>query len=282
MRTTAAGAARHAIVTGGSSGIGLALVRRLAGRGAPTSVIALDDPDLARLRQSQPAVTCAGADVGDRGQAQAAISACVAAHGPCDLLFTCAGIVRPGYFMEIPDADFERQMQVNYFGTLWPIRAVVPSMIAGRSGSIIAISSFGGLMGVFGYSAYGPSKYAVRALCETLRIELAPHGIHVAGVYPTDVDTPMLAREKPLHPPEEDAMQGTVRPISSEVVVDAILDGLRRRRARIYPGRRTSALAHLATAAPELATRYANWAIARDRRARARTKYVPPPTTSKR
>lgn len=54
--------------------------------------------------------------------------------------------------------------------------------------------------GVFGYSAYEPSKYAVRALCETLRLELAPHGIFVADVYPGDVGTPMLAYEKPLHP----------------------------------------------------------------------------------
>lgn len=275
MRTTSLVAARHVIVTGGSSGIGLALVRRMSGLGARTSVIALDDEDLARLRRSRPSVTCVGADVGDRNQAEAAVSACVDAGGPCDLLFTCAGIVRPGYFMEIPAEDFERQMRVNYFGTLWPIRAVVPSMVAGRSGSIMAISSFGGLMGVFGLSAYGPSKYAVRALCETLRLELAPHGIFVAGVYPSDVDTPMLAYEKPLHPPEEDAMQGTMKPMSPEVVVDAMLDGLRHRRARIYPGPRTSVLAHLATAAPEFATRYATRAIRRGERARARTAHGP-------
>lgn len=116
MQASSVVAARHTIVTGGSSGIGLALVRRLAGLGARTSVIALDDEDLVRLRQSQPSATC-------------------------------AGIIRPGYFMEIPDEEFERQMRVNYFGTLWPIRAVVPPMIAGRSGSIVAISSFGGLMG---------------------------------------------------------------------------------------------------------------------------------------
>lgn len=261
----AAVAARHAIVTGGSSGIGLALVRRLAGLGARTSVIALDDADLARLRVCRPQTACVGADLGDRDQARAAVAECVAAHGPCDLLITCAGIVRPGYFLDIPDAEFERQMRVNYFGTLWPIRAVAPSMIAGRSGAIAAISSFGGLMGVFGLSAYGPSKYAVRGLCETLRLELEPHGIHVAGVYPTDVDTPMLAHEKPLHPPEEDAMQGTVKPMSPEAVADAILDGLRRRRTRIYPGRSAAALARLATAAPEFAARYAGRAIRRSR-----------------
>jgi len=263
---TASLAGKHVIVTGGSSGIGLALVRRLVQLGTRPSVVALDDEDLAALRASQPSVVCVGADVGDREQARAAVASCVERNGPCDVLVTCAGIVRPGYFMELADADFERQMQVNYFGTLWPIRAVVPSMVERGSGAVVAISSFGGLMGVFGLSAYGPSKYAVRGLCETLRLELGPHGIHVAGVYPTDVDTPMLAYEQPLHPPEEDAMQGTVKPISPEVVVEAILDGLRRRRSRIHPGRGNTALAHLVTAAPELAARYATWAIARSRR----------------
>lgn len=70
-------------------------------------------------------------------------------------------------------------------------------------------------------------------------------------------------------------MQGTMKPMSPEVVVDAMLDGLRHRRARIYPGPRTSVLAHLATAAPEFATRYATRAIRRGERARARTAHGP-------
>lgn len=262
-RPTAEVAGRHALVTGGSSGIGLALVRRLRELGARVSVVALPDGDLERLRDEHPDVLCLGADVGDRDLAHAAVADAVTALGPCDLLVTSAGVVRPGYFGELADEEFERQMRVNYFGTLWAIRAVVPSMVERRRGSIVALASFGGLMGVFGYGAYAPSKYAVRGLCETLRLELAPHGVHVAGVYPTDVDTPMLAHELPLHPPEEDAMQGTVKPVAPDVVVDAIVDGLRRRRTRIYPGRRAAVLAHLVTASPELATWYADRAIAR-------------------
>lgn len=248
---------RHVLVTGGSSGIGLALVRRLVSMGARVSTVALDNEDLERLRGERDlgGLCVAAADVSDREQTFGAIASCVERHGPVEVLVTSAGIVRPGYFMDLADSEFEREIRVNYLGTVWAVRAVVPSMIERRSGSIVAISSFAALLGVFGMGAYTPSKYAVRGLMETLRLELKPHGIHVACVFPTDVDTPMLAAEVPLHPPEQDAMQGTVKPVSPEVVVDAILDGLARKRPRIYPGRTTPLLARIVGAAPEVTAR---------------------------
>jgi len=269
---------RHVIVTGGSSGIGLALVRRLCGLGARVSVVALDDADLARLREAPPSgihrLHLAPADVADRAQAYAAIASCLERHGPADVLVTCAGVVHPGYFDELPDAVFERDMAVDYFGTLWCVRAVLPDMLRRGSGAIVCISSFAGLMGVFGMGAYSPPKYAVRGLCETLRTELKPRGVHVASVYPTDVDTPGLAAEIPQHPPEQDAMQGKIRPMSPEVVVDAILDGIARRRKRIYPGRWNWLLARLASGAPWIADVIADRAVARAARQTGRMKSI--------
>jgi 3-dehydrosphinganine reductase len=263
---------RHIVVTGGSSGIGLAMVRRAVALGARVSVLALDDDDLTRLRSEpsteQHGVVVVAVDVTDRTQVGAGVERAVRAHGPCDVLVTSAGIVRPGYFQDLPDSEFERHMAVNYFGTLWAIRAVVPAMVERRSGSIVAISSFAALVGVFGLGAYGPSKYAVRGLCETLRLELKPYGIHVACVFPTDVDTPMLAAEQPLHPPEQDAMQGKVKPIPPEAVVDAIVDGLAHGRTRIYPGRSNGLLARLAQTGPELTARMFDRAIASARKRR--------------
>ena len=259
--------ARHAIVTGGSSGIGLALVHRLVGVGAKVSVIALDDDGLARLRADPPTgeheVHFIGADVGEREQAYAAIASCLERHGPAELLVTCAGVVHPGYVQELPDMVLEREMAIDYFGTLWCIRGVLPSMLERGSGTIVCISSFAGLVGVFGMAAYCPPKYAVRGLCETLRTELKPRGIHVASVYPTDVDTPGFAAEIPQHPPEQDAMQGKIKPMPSSVVVEAILDGISRRRKRIYPGGWNWLLARLANGAPWVADRIADRAVAR-------------------
>lgn len=258
---------RHVIVTGGSSGIGLALVRRSLALGAKVSVVALDDGDLARLRSEPPPgdhpLHLAPADVSDRAQATAAVASAIERHGPADVLVTCAGVVHPGYVEDLPDAVLERDMAIDYFGTLWCIRAALPSMLERSSGAILCISSFAGLMGVFGMAAYTPPKYAVRGLCETLRTELKPRGIHVASVYPTDVDTPGLAAEIPQHPPEQDAMQGKIKPISPEVVVDAILDGIARGRKRIYPGGWNWFLGRLANGAPWVADRIADRAVAK-------------------
>jgi 3-dehydrosphinganine reductase len=244
----------HAIVTGGSSGIGLALVRRLVGAGHRVSVLALDDADLERLRGDPPPgphrVRAEACDVTDRNQVEAAISGAIADQGPCGLLITCAGIVRPGRFLDLDPPEFERHVAVNYLGTLWPVRAVAPTMIARRAGSIAMVSSFAGVLGVYGYSAYAPTKYAVRGLAETLRTELKPHGVHVACVFPTDVDTPMLAAEEPLKPPELRALSGTARTQSADEVAAAILAGVARRRAWILCDRSSTFLARVAGAAP--------------------------------
>jgi len=266
---------RHALVTGGSSGIGLATVRRLAAQGARVSVIALEDSYLAALRADPPPLASLhleAADVSRREEAEAAVARCVAAHGPCDILLTSAGIARPGYFHEIPPEVFTRHMEVNYFGTLWCIRAVVPSMMARRRGTIAAISSTAGLISVFGYTAYGPSKYAVRGLCDVLRIELKPHGIYVACIYPSDVDTPQLAGEEPFKPAETHRVSGTVHPIPPEQVADAILRGIRRRSPVIFTDQKTRALARVSGAMPGFTRVYMNTSTRLARRAIKREK----------
>lgn len=245
-------AGRHAIITGGSSGIGLALVHLLATANATVSVLALDDADLAHLADEPAAgVGTFPVDVTDRASVFDAVAEAEQASGPADLVVTCAGVVGPGYFTHLDYREFEREMQVNYFGTLWTIRAVAPSMVARRRGAIMAISSFAGLVGLFGYTAYCPSKFAVRGLCESLHAELKPHGIHVGCVFPPDTDTPMLARENPMKPPE--AQASSMLPVlSAEQVARAVLHGAEHRQARVFPGRRTSLLARVVMAFPGL------------------------------
>ncbi len=255
----------HAIITGGSSGIGLALVRALTGAQAQVSVLAIGDDDLTRLAaEGDSRVDTLAVDVAERQQVFDAVATAERARGPAELLVTCAGVVRPGYFTDLDPVEHEREMGVNYFGTLWAVRAAAPAMIDRGRGAIMAISSFAGLVGVFGYTAYCPSKFAVRGLCECLRAELKPRGVHVGCVFPPDTDTPMLAAEIPQKPPE--AQASSMLPVlSADQVAHAILVGAERRAARVYPGRRTPVLARAVMALPGVAATVLDRDVARSR-----------------
>ena len=237
----------HVIVTGGSSGIGRAFVRQVVGRGARVSVLALPDDDLAdterELRSRHAIVATVGLDVADPASVAAAVSDVTAQLGPCDVLLTCAGIAHPGYFEQLDDSIFRRTMEVDYFGTLYAVSAVVPSMIERRRGSVVGVSSGAGLVGVFGYTAYGPAKFAVRGLLESLRCELAPYGIHVGCVCPPDTDTAQLAYENRFKPYETRAISGTIKPLSADRVAAHIVRGVERREFLILPDWRSRLLA---------------------------------------
>jgi 3-dehydrosphinganine reductase len=244
----------HAVITGGSSGIGLAVATALGARGDTVSLIARSADRLeqaaACLRAKGTTVHTAQADVADQLALTQAIAGLTAKAGPCDILVTAAGEARPGYFHELGDEVFRQMMEVDYFGTLYAIRAVSPSMTARGRGSIVAISSATAVLGIFGYTAYSPAKFAVRGLMESLRDELRPHGVHVACVYPPDVDTPQLAEENRYKPVETAAISGSVRPMSAEAVAAAIVRAIDRKRYAVYPDR---SIALLATFGPIIA-----------------------------
>ncbi|MFD5428814.1 SDR family oxidoreductase [Streptomyces sp. NPDC127084] len=241
-------ASAHAIITGGSSGIGLATAHLLVSRGAAVSLVARGRERLeaaaAELRSSGGTVAFRTADVCDKAAVETAFTDLERELGkPCDVLVTSAGVARPGNFLDLPDEVFHEMMTVDYFGTLHCMRAVLPGMTQRRRGSVVAVSSAAGLMGIFGYGAYGPAKFAVRGLMESLRAEMAPYGVHVGVVFPPDVNTPQLVEENRWKPEETRAIAGTIRPLSPEQVAAAIVAGMERRRFVICPDIGTRVLA---------------------------------------
>jgi 3-dehydrosphinganine reductase len=241
---------KHAIITGGSSGIGKATAKLLARQGANISIIARDRAKLAIAKQEietatispkQKIITLA-ADVALATEIEAAIARAIAALGTPELLITSAGITHPGYFFEIPIEVFEQIMAVNYFGSLYSIRAVLPAMEEQQRGNIVLISSGAGLIGIYGYSAYCPSKFALRGLAESLRGELKPKGIQVSIVYPPDTDTPQLAAENQTKPPETKMITGGAKTLSAEAVAREIIQGIERQKFAIAPGLEISIL----------------------------------------
>jgi 3-dehydrosphinganine reductase len=198
------GSLKVAVVSGGSSGIGLACARVLLARGHRVILMARNPQRLAEAQsaldpQRSGLAECLPVDVTDADAAHDAIARIGTRHGRIDWLITSAGIVEPGLFLDLDTASHRAQMETNYFGTLHLVRAAVPIMRR-TGGRITLISSGAAFIGIAGYSGYAPGKFAVRALAEILRLELAGERIAVSVALPPDTETPQLEGERPKRP----------------------------------------------------------------------------------
>jgi len=234
----------HAIITGGSSGIGRATAHLLARRGAHVSIVArrqdLLDETLAEMEalreHAAQRFLAVSVDVTDWEQTQQTITDLTADRYPPDILINAAGFAHPGYCEELPLEIFHTTMDVDFFGTLHPIKAVLPTMIARRSGHIVNFSSMAGFLGVFGYTAYGAAKFAVRGFSDALRQEMKPYAIHVSVIFPPDTDTPQLHYENQFKPLETRRIAGAAKALTADQVAQALVRGIERRQVYILPG----------------------------------------------
>src|SRR4030066_2542112 len=233
-----------ALVTGGSSGIGKAIVCALAEQGMDVWLVAqredllesaCKEVEIHRKNQSQN-IRMVSADVSDLNQVRTAVKEIMDISGSIDLLVNSAGVVHPGYVEQLDLHIFNWMMEVNYFGTVYMTKEVLPAMIKRGSGYIANISSGAGLISYFGYTAYAASKFAVRGFTQALRQEMKVRGIGVSIVYPPDTDTPQLEYENQFKPPETKALSGTGGLMSPDVVASTILKAISRGQYRIIPG----------------------------------------------
>jgi 3-dehydrosphinganine reductase len=233
-----------ALVTGGSSGIGKAIACGLAEFGMDVWVVAQRKELLASARteiethrkhQSQKIGTVS-ADVSDLDQVRMAINHVIEASGIPNLLVNSAGVAHPGYIQELDINIFDWMMEVNYFGTVYVIKEILPAMLKRGSGYIVNISSVAGFVGTFGYTAYGASKFAVRGFSDALRAEMKLHGIGVSLVFPQDTQTPQLEYESSFKPFETKALAGNSKVMSPDVVAKEIIKGIERGKYLILPG----------------------------------------------
>ena len=232
-------------ITGGSSGIGYACAAQLCGIAQTIVLLARRKPLLNEAAQRLQLLSQKGAalttiasyalDVSN-SHCRKVLQQVVRNHGAPTLLINSAGCVAPGYFHEISEAMLTAMWQTNVGGIWHTLQVLLPLMAQStEQAQIINVASFAGLLGVFGYSAYSASKYAVIGLSEALRNEYAGK-VAISVLCPSDTDTPQLAEENRLKPPETAAVAGTIRPMRPQYVAQYALRLAARGKFLIIPG----------------------------------------------
>lgn len=234
---------RNVLLTGGSSGLGLALAHALAARGDRLALVARDPRKLeraaaeVRARAAGARVVVRAVDVRDGAALDAAVASIADELGGLDVLVNSAGILREGPFDAVPDAEHREIMEINYFGALNAIRAALPHLRRARAARVVNVASLAGLSGVYGYTAYCASKHALVGFTESLRFELAPEGIVVQLICPGEFDSPMVEALDGKRSAENLAHTRTVPKVSVFEVVESVLRGLDGDAFMIVPGR---------------------------------------------
>ncbi|MCG3177214.1 MAG: 3-oxoacyl-[acyl-carrier-protein] reductase FabG [Candidatus Omnitrophica bacterium] len=200
---------RTALVTGGSRGIGAAIVRRLWSEGAKVHFTYRAAEDQARevIASCGGAVSASALDVTDAVACEAVVDEATEKLGGLDIVVNNAGIIRDGLFLSMEDTDWAEVIETNLGGVFRICRAACRQMLMQGGGSIVNVSSIVGELGGVGQANYAASKGALNALTRSLAAELGPKGVRVNAVAPGMVRTDMT---------------GAVRAVAAEKILERI------------------------------------------------------------
>ena len=221
----------HCLVTGGSQGIGLEMARDLLKKGAKVTIAARGqgklDEALADLNVPDRSASVT-MDVTDYASVTRAVAEAEKRFGPVDCAVCCAGKAYPAVLEDQTPEECDFMARLNFLGPVHTAKAVLPGMKERRKGRIMLVSSMAGQVGIYGFSVYSGSKFALAGFAQGLQMEVAPYGIRVGVAYPPDTDTPGWHEENKQKPEITKEVSGAASLVSAETVAHGMAVGLER------------------------------------------------------
>jgi NAD(P)-dependent dehydrogenase (short-subunit alcohol dehydrogenase family) len=225
-----------AIVTGGASGMGQITARRLARQGAKVAIFDLNEKGLEDTAAESANITAFHCDISNLQDIQAKFAQVTSTLGPVELLVHAAALMPGHKLIDHTHEDMEKLFRINYFGTTYMVRTVLPAMMARGRGRIIAFGSIAGIALVPKMGAYCATKAAVNAYIEVLQNEIRDSGVRVHLVCPPAVNTPLVDQTIATDTPGsiiEARKSGRLG--DPEKMIDAIEKGVKKDKDIIYP-----------------------------------------------
>lgn len=259
------------VITGGSSGIGLAVAKEFVYKNAKVIIISRDEEKLEAAKKAIGAVNpnavvdTVAADVAISEQITNAIDLVASKYGTIDVLINCAGTSSCKRFKDHSIQQLEKEIQVNYMGAVYATKAAWPYLHR-SNGQLSFVSSVAGYIGVIGYSSYVPTKFAMTGLAECLRYEAKDDGIKVSIIYPPDTETPMMAKTRQHSIPETLALSKNIKLKTAQEVAKIYLRGLERNKFEIYCDVESRMIRWIKNNFPSLTYYISNAIIARSRK----------------
>ena len=235
---------KSAIICGGSKGIGKATAKLFSQLGGNVCIVArtLDDLNAAaeeiknlKVNENQ-LVEVISCDTSDMEQVKRLFNEYIEKFGVPDYSFNFVGISYPNYTDKLNVEDFKFHMDTNFFGQLNPILTILPYYMERKEGYFINMSSIAGYIGLMGYAAYTPTKFAIVGLSEVLRNEYKVYNIKVSIIYPPDTDTFGLHEEAKSRPEELNIIAERAGLMQPDEVDEVIIKGVFKEKLYIHAG----------------------------------------------
>lgn len=232
---------KTAFITGGSTGIGLAIAKALAKEGANIVIFArtISKLEIAKKEiesvNTNLKVSFYSVDTSDNTETKIIFEKAIQENAIPDILINCVGIAQPDYFENISFDIFDKTIKTNLYSMWNAVYTLVPYMK--KSGGIILnTSSIAGFIGVFGYTDYSMTKFGIIGFSESLKQELKQHNIKVQVLCPPDTDTPGFEAEEKNKPAETKAIGGKAKLLKPEFVAAIVLKEMQTKKFLIIPG----------------------------------------------